>query len=305
MESIPVSGLALLLGAWIGASAPVLPARWAGGYVVFPSPGVDLLASDPQVIAGAAFGHPAVLSVKFLPLASDRADAEDEDLWVRILDRDPVSGTYLGVLVQKPARLRSVALHQNVLFRFSTVLQLRPRALVVGDSYLVHPGRRTAFDRAFVDGVSAQRELAARGGAEALAGCAEAWKKAISLVDASTTRRDQFLSHYLLGRCYADVGMTDSSIAWFSAARSVDSTDLDGAMSLLGDLSVRYGRQLVERDVKAALATKETMRRLADEIRRRDTPDRRYGVMVDQIYACEVPARAARKDPCNTLRYLR
>ncbi len=300
-----MSGLALLLGAWVGASAPVLPPRWAGSYAVFPSPGVDSLASDPQVMADAAYGHPAVLSVKFLPLASDRADAEDEDLWVRILDRDPVSGTYLGVLVQKPARLRSVALHQNVLFRFSTMLQLRPRALVVGDSYLAHPGRRTAFDRAFVEGVSAQRELAARGGEAALEGCANAWKKTMGLADASTRRRDQFLSRYLLGRCYADVGMIDSSIAWFSAARSVDSTDLDGAMSLLGDLSVRYGRQLVDRNVKAALATKETMRRLADEIRRRDTPDRRYGAMVDQIYACEVPARAARKDPCNTLRYLR
>lgn len=300
-----MSGLALLLGALVGASAPGLPARWQGGYTAFPSPGVDSLAFDPQVMADAAYGHPAVLSVKFMPLASDRDDAEDEDLWVRILDRDPGSGAYLGVVVQKPARLRSVALHQNVLFRFSTVLQLRPRALAIGDSYLAHPGRRTAFDRAFVDGVSAQRELAARGGPEALAGCATAWKKAISLVDASTTRRDQFLSRYLLGRCYADVGMVDSSIAWFSAARQIDSTDLDGAMSLLGDLSVRYGRQLVDRNVKAALATKETMRRLADEIRRRDTPDRKFGPMVDQIYACEVPARAARKDPCNTLRYNR
>jgi hypothetical protein len=288
-----------------GAGSPIpIPAKWRDGYVPFSSPDLETIARDPRLVALADLSYPNCLPVKFVPTARDRAQ-EMESLWVRVLDRDSASDLFLGEVVQPPLRWSSVARHDNVLFKFGSMLEKQPSAILRGDSYLAYPGAMTKFGEAFVAGVAADRELYLGRNTITLPDAFAKLRKAVSLVDASTPRREAFHALYLLGRCHSEAYQVDSAIAWFKSAMAVDSTDPDAAMSLMAEYTVKYSRSLVDRNIPLTMAVKDSMRKLSDRIRSLDTPDRKFGAMLDQIYACPVAARAKIGDPCNTLRYKR
>ena len=295
-----------LLLALCMASQPVFafPTKWRDGYVPFSAPELESIVRDPRVVAITQLAYSNCVPVKFLPTARD-ASKEMESIWVRVLDRDSASDLFLGEVVEVPVRWTSVARHDNIVFRFGTMLEKQPSAILFGDSYLAYPGAMTKFGEAFVAGVSADRELYLGRNTITLPDAFAKLRKAVSLIDASTPRREAFHALYLLGRCHSEAYQVDSAITWFKSAMAVDSTDPDAAMSLMAEYSVKYSRALVDRNVPLSIVVKAAMQKLSDRIRILDTPDHRFGAMLDQIYACQVPARTKLKDPCNTMRYKR
>jgi hypothetical protein len=298
-------GCLLVLAAclWAGSALPY-PAKWRGGYVPFTSPDLESILRDPRVVAITQLAYSNCVPVKFVPTVRDAAK-DMESIWVRILDRDSATDLFLGDVVEVPVRWTSVARHDNVLFKFGTMLEKQPSAILMGDSYLAYSGEMTKFGEAFVAGVAADRELYLGRNTITLPDAFAKLRKSVSLIDASTPRREAFHALYLLGRCHSEAYQVDSAITWFKSAMAVDSTDPDAAMSLMAEYTVKYSRSLVDRNIPLTMAVKDSMRKLSDRIRRQDTPDHRFGAMLDQIYACPVPARAKIKDPCNTLRYKR
>jgi hypothetical protein len=303
--SARVSRFLACLLAWAGAcQAFVMPAKWRDGYVPFSSPDLETILRDPRVVAITRLEYSNCVPVKFVPTARDAAK-DMETLWVRILDRDAATDLFLGEVVEKPARWTSVSHHDNVVFRFGSMLEKQPSAILFGDSYLAYPTAMTKFGEAFVAAVAADRELYLGRNTVTLPDAFARTRKAVSLIGATTSRREAFHALYLLGRCHSEAYQVDSAIVWFKSAMAVDSTDPDAAMSLMAEYSVKYSQAFVGRNVSLVVAVKDSMQELSERIRRRDSPDRKFGAMLDQIYACQVPARAARKDPCNTLRYKR
>jgi len=302
-DAMTLASLFLCIAGATGAPS-VLPAKWREGYVPFSVPWIDSLASDPRVVAAASTNYPTYVSVTFNPLKSD-PDKTPENLWVRILDRDSATGLYLGDLAEKPAWMRSVAKHDNVLFKFRTIMERRPVAVPIGASYLAHPGVATRFDSAFVAGVAANREVDYGRNPSALADCRHKLSLAAALADSSVPRLAAFHARYLLGRCYSEGYQFESALFWYRSARKLDTSSVDVVLSMMSDYSLVYSRSLVDRDIRAGIAARDSMRKLASWIARHDTPDRRLGAMVDLVYACPDSVRIRRKDPCNTLRFRR
>lgn len=295
----------LFLSLWASvASVAEVPARWQNGYVPFSVPWVDSLARDPRIVAIADISFPTMVPVKFNPTVRDPGKTQ-EVMWVRILDMDAATGIFLGDLMGRPERLLSVSRHDNVLFRFGGMLERLPSALLVGDSYLALGGKKTEFALAFVEGVAANRDVSYGRIRDSLPACYAKFGKALVLADASTHRREIFHAKYLLGRCYSEGYVLDSAIKWYREAMKVDSSDMDAAMSLVSDYTIQYAQALLNRDFAAAVAMKSAIQKLSIRIRAHDGPDRKLGAMLDQVYACEDPARKKRGDPCNTMRYLR
>lgn len=154
-----VKSIFLFISLWASAGlAGAMPARWRTGYVPFSVPWVDSLARDSRIVAVADISFPSMVPVKFNPTSRDPG-AVQETMWVRILDRDPETGVFLGDLMGRPERLLSVSQHDNVIFKFGAMMETLPSALLVGDSYLALGGRTSEFAMAFVDGVAANRAV--------------------------------------------------------------------------------------------------------------------------------------------------
>lgn len=287
-----------------GSAATPLPDRWRDGYVPFSVPWVDSLAQDPRVVKAAAKWFPTYVAVRFSPLARDTTK-NPEYLWVRILDLDPVSSTYLGELVEPPRHVVTARRRDNVLFRFRTIMDTIPSAIPVGASYLAHPGVATDFDKAFVEAVAAYRETEFGRNREALPDCDAKFRRAVVLSGSAGSRRDAYNARYLLGRCHSEAYEIDSAVAWYKAAMKIDSSNLDAPLSLMGDFTIRYAESLRARNVRVAMALKSEMQKLADWIRKVDSPGGQASAMVQAVYDCQDMARAKRKDPCNTMRYRR
>lgn len=294
-----------LLALYLATQAAfAMPAKWRVGYVPFSSPDLEGILRDPRVVAITRLDYSNCVPVKFVPTARDAAK-DMESLWVRILDRDAATDLFLGEVVEKPVRWSSVARHDNVVFKFGSMLEKQPSAVLVGDSYLAYPGAMTKFGEAFVAAVAADRELYLGRNTVTLPDAFPKLRKAVSLIDGATPRREAFHALYLLGRCHSEAHQVDSAITWFKSAMAVDSTDPDAAMSLMAEYTAKYAQAFVGRNIPLVVAVKDSMQKLSNRIRKLDAPDRKFGTMLDQIYACQVPARAKIKDPCNTLRYKR
>lgn len=281
-----------------------MPAKWSAGYVPFSSPDLESILRDPRVVAIRRLDYSDCVPVKFVPTARD-ATKDMGSLWVRILDRDAATDQFLGEVVEKPGRWSSVAHHDNVVFKFGSMLEKQPSAVLFGDSYLAYPGVMTKFGEVFVAAVAADRELYLGRNTVTLPDAFAKTRRAVSLIEATTPRREAFHALYLLGRSHSEAYQVDSAIVWFKSAMAVDSTDPDAAMSLMAEYTAKYAQAFVGRNIPLVVAVKDSMQKLSNRIRRLDTPDRKFGAMLDQIYACQVPARAKIKDPCNTLRYKR
>lgn len=184
-------------------------------------------------------------------------------------------------------------------------MERRPVAVPVGASYLAHPGMRTKFDSAFVVGVAANREVDYGRNPSALADCRRNLKRAVGLADSSVPRTSAFQARYLLWRCYSEDYRFDSALICYRAARRLDTANMDVALSMMSDYSPMYGQALVDRDIRTGKAVQDSMRKLSVWIAARDTPDRRFGAMVDLVYACPDSVRIRRKEPCNTMRFKR
>ena len=298
-----LAAMILCVVAATGASS-ILPEQWRTAYVPFSVPWVESLAADPRVVAAASTNYPTFVSVTFNPLEQD-PDRFPENLWVRILDRDSITGVYLGDLVQKPVWLRSATKHDNVLFKFRTIMESRPVAMPVGGSYLAHPGMRTKFDSAFVAGVTANREVDYGRNPAALAECRQKLTLAVAFADSSIPRLAVFLARYLLGRCYSEGNQFESALFWYRLARKLDTASTDVVMSMMSDYSMVYAQSLLDRKIGIGVAARDSLRKLATWIATHDDPDRKLGAMVDLIYACPDTVRIRRKEPCNTMRFKR
>ncbi|MEN9306757.1 MAG: hypothetical protein RL173_689 [Fibrobacterota bacterium] len=298
-----LAAMILCVVAATGASS-ILPAKWRDAYVPFSVPWVDSLAADPRVVAAASTNYPTYVSVTFHPLEQDQ-DKFPENLWVRILDRDSITGMYLGDLVDKPVWLRSATKHGNVLFKFRSIMERRPVAVPMGRSYLAHPGMMTKFDTAFVAGVAANREVDYGRNPSALAECKQKLSLAAALADASVPRSAAYQARYLLGRCYSEGYQFESALYWYRLARKLDTASTDVVMSMMSDYSMVYAQSLVDRKIGIGVAARDSMRKLSVWVASHDTPDRKLGAMVDLIYACPDSVRIRRKEPCNTMRFKR
>lgn len=212
---------------------------------------------------------------------------------------------YLGDLVEKPVWLRSATKHENVLFKFRTIMEVRPVAVPVGNSYLAHPGRKTKFDSAFVAGVAANREVDYGRNPSALDECRQKMSLAVALADASVARSVAFQARYLLGRCYSEGYQFESALYWYRLARRIDTTSTDAVMSMMSDYSMVYAHSLVDRKIGIGVAARDSLRKLSIWIAAHHNPARQLGAMVDLIYACPDTVRIRRKEPCNTMRFKR
>ncbi len=54
----------------------------------------------------------------------------------------------------------------------------------------------------------------------------------------------------------------------------------------MNNYGFKCAQSLFERNVPAAIATKNDMQKISHWIRNRDTPDRRFGKILDLIYTC-------------------
>lgn len=169
-----------------------------------------------------------------------RAAVPFEAMWVRTIAYDSLSDQYLGILLNRPAFIRSVAQFDNVVFRADSGRP--PKAVGSSDDY-DKPGWPQSLVPEFVatlrDGIRAYRSGRNGHNMPGIERCVEILTPAVRNIPLRARPDERFVAHFLLGRCLAEQYDTDRAIVQFRAAIAVDPTDVDGQMALLAELTVK------------------------------------------------------------------
>jgi hypothetical protein len=168
------------------------------------------------------------------PAAADK----NEGMWVRIIEHDPKSDLFLGILLNAPFHLRDVAERDNVVVRFDS----GANSLVAvnrGQGHRAAAMPRTkapAFLNAVVDGVRAYRQGNFGQNMPGIEQCMRILSPAVRQIPATASADERFTAHFVLARCLAEKYETRNAIEQFRAAIALDPADLDAQMALLAEL---------------------------------------------------------------------
>jgi hypothetical protein len=195
--------------------------------------------SDPRLAGFFAPGYDDDVQVMFANPDS-AATLQYEAMWVRVIAHDAPSDQYLGILLNDPRALRSVARGDNVVFRANAPGSIAQAVADSGD--YSRPGwpsvRPPALAALLRDGIRAYRSGNNGHHMPGIERCIEILTPAVATLPASATRDERFIAHFVLGRCLAEKYETARAIDQFRSAIALDSADVDAQMALLAELSV-------------------------------------------------------------------
>jgi hypothetical protein len=94
--------------------------RWRSHLVLWPKGDTDSAPwrNDPRMKGRFEQGYPDDIQVLFMNRAG-KTSGKNEVMWVTIIDHDPKSDQFLGILINEPHYLRDVADRDNVVFHFT------------------------------------------------------------------------------------------------------------------------------------------------------------------------------------------
>jgi hypothetical protein len=162
-----------------------------------------------------------------------------EVMWVTVIEHDPATDLFLGILQNAPHHLRDVAEGDNVVLRFD------PRAgfLVAVNRGQGHRAaamprtRAPEFLEAVVDGVRAYRQGRFGHNMPGIERCIQILSTAVRNIPAAATPDERYAAHFVLARCLAEKYETRSAIENFRAAIALNPTDVHAQMGLLAELT--------------------------------------------------------------------
>lgn len=179
--------------------------------------------------------------IKVLFLNPDlKAPGKNEKMWVTVIDYDPKTDLFLGILVNSPVYLTDIADRDNVLFRFEDELNL-PIAVNMGQGYRAAALPRTKapeFLAKLVEGVRAYRQGDFGRNPTGTEACIEILNPAVKNIPTAASSEERFAAHFVLARCLSDAHSTRQAIEQFKAAIVLEPNDVDAQMGLLAELSV-------------------------------------------------------------------
>jgi hypothetical protein len=223
---------------------------------------------DPRLNGKNEPGYPDDFLVSFANPDSAHG-AVPEYMWVRVIAYDLKTDLFLGILLNQSFFQRSVREGDNVVFRIDPK---RDVPLAIGGPDYAAAGwpstNSGAFGAALREGVRAYRAGNNGHNMPAIEHCISVLTPAMATAPANSTRDEQFVGHYVLGRCLAEKYVTLRAIAEFRAAIALDLKDADSHMALLAELSVMTHTQAGVTDADAARWEREFLEELA--IVRRD-----------------------------------
>lgn len=193
---------------------------------------------DPRLARRSEPGYPDDFQVWF-PNPASTNGLPLEGMWVRATAYDPTTDLFLGVLLNRPDMIHTVQAGDNVVFRVDTA---GGGLRAVGAPNFADAGWPTAAD-AFTpvlrDGLRHYR-LGNNGHVmPEIERCIDVLTPAIGTVAASATPEEQFVGHYVLGRCLAEKYDTERAMEQFRAAIALEPDDADSHMALLAELSLQ------------------------------------------------------------------
>ena len=200
--------------------------------------------SDPRLAPYAAPGYPDDFQVLFANPDSARG-GQHEVMWVSTIAADSATGLFLGILLNQPRELRSVAQGDNVVFRLGTALEL-PRAVGApnyGEAGWPAGSRAPSFLAVLRDGIRAYRAGNYGHNMPGIERCIEILAPAMAAAPTAASSEDRFVGHFVLGRCLAEKYETERAVDQFRAAIALKPDDLHAHMALLAELSVMTHRR--------------------------------------------------------------
>ena len=184
-------------------------------------------------------GLPDDIHVHFLN-PDPAAAGKNEVMWVRIIEHDPKTDLFLGILLNAPFHLHDVADRDNVVFRFDS----STNSLVAVNQGQGHRAaamprtRAPGFLEAVVVGVRAYRQGNFGHNMPGIERCIQILSPAVEHIPAAATTDERFTAHFVLARCLAEKYETRSAIEQFRAAIALDPADVDAQMGLLAELTL-------------------------------------------------------------------
>jgi len=184
-------------------------------------------------------GYPDDAIVLFLNPDS-LAGGRHEGMWLTITAYDSATDLFLGILIDQPSYIKSVKHWDNVAFRLDTAVHSLI-AIAQNNSYeaAAWPATRVpAFRAGLLDGIRAYRDGGNGHNMPGIDRCIQLLAPMLRAIPPGASSEEQFVGHYVLGRCLAEKYETQLAAGEFRAAISLDSTDMDAHMALLAELSV-------------------------------------------------------------------
>ena len=193
---------------------------------------------DPRLRGKNEPGYPDDFQVSFANPDSAHG-AVPELMWVSVIAYDPTTDLFLGILLNQSFFLRSVQEGDNVVFRIDAKRDF-PLA-IGGPDYAAAgwpPSRSGVFGATLRDGVRAYRAGNNGHNMQGIERCIAVLSPAMRNAPSNSTRDEQFVGHFILGRCLAEKYETLRAIEQFRAAIALEPDDADSHMALLAELSV-------------------------------------------------------------------
>jgi hypothetical protein len=166
-------------------------------------------------------------------------------MWLTITAYDSLTDLFLGVLTDQPNYIKSVKQWDNVAFRLDPIIHSLV-AIPQNGSYEAAAWPPTGvpdFRAALLTGIRAYRDGRNGHNMPGIEGCIQVLTPLLRAIPSAATSDEQFVAHYVLGRCLAEKYENELAAEQFRAAIALDSADLDAHMALLAELSVLAHRR--------------------------------------------------------------
>jgi hypothetical protein len=184
-------------------------------------------------------GYPDDVLVRF-GAADSLQGQKPEAMWVTITAYDSASALFLGILGNQPFTLPGLSERDNVVFRIHPQWK-RPVAVAFNGSYRDAGWPTSAVPEFFArlrEGIRAYRLGNNGHNVPEIERCISILTPLMDSVPSAVRSDENFVGHYVLGRCFSEKYQTEAAIRQFRAAISLDTNDLDSHMALLAELSV-------------------------------------------------------------------
>jgi len=194
---------------------------------------------DRRLAGYAEQGYPDDVLVLFAE-ADTITSHKPEGMWVTVTAYDSSSGLFLGVLRNQPYAPMGINEDDNVVFRIHPQLK-RPVAVMYNGSYSDAGWPASAVPRFFArlrEGIRAYRLGNNGHNPPGIERCITVLTPLVDSVPPTARADEQFVGHFVLGRCLAEKYETEAAIHQFRTAISLDTNDLDSHMALLAELSI-------------------------------------------------------------------
>jgi hypothetical protein len=199
--------------------------------------------NDPRMKGRFAKGYPDDIQVLFVNPAGSSPDKPDKNeiMWVTIIEHDPKSDLFLGILINEPYYLQDVANQDNVVFHISPTSKY-PVAVNRGQGHRAAAQPETKspkFLEKVMAGVRAYRQGNFGHNMPGVERCIEILSPAVHGIPATVNAEEHFILHFVLARCLAEKYETKEAIEQFKAAIAINPDDVHAQMGLLAEISLK------------------------------------------------------------------